>query len=120
MSRRHAAEKKVIPGDPVYGSVVLERFINKVMLHGKKSVARKIVYGALNRFAKRLGLENPLEGFEEALENAKPILEVRSAELEGLLIRFLLKWLLIEEAVLLCSGLSSMRALSQANVWKLA
>lgn len=83
MSRRHAAEKKVIPGDPVYGSVVLERFINKVMFHGKKSIARKIVYGALERFAKRLGLENPLEGFEEALENAKPVLEVRSRRVGG-------------------------------------
>lgn len=83
MSRRHAAEKRVIPGDPVYGSVVLERFINKVMMHGKKSIARKIVYSALERFAKKVGAESALAAFEEALENAKPILEVRSRRVGG-------------------------------------
>ncbi|WP_100934580.1 30S ribosomal protein S7 [Candidatus Chlamydia corallus] len=83
MSRRHSAEKRNIPGDPIYGSVILEKFINKVMMHGKKSVARKIVYSALERFSKKLNLENVLEGFEEALENAKPILEVRSRRVGG-------------------------------------
>ncbi|WP_375793602.1 30S ribosomal protein S7 [Chlamydia sp. 12-01] len=83
MSRRHAAEKKVIPADPIYGSVTLERFINKVMMHGKKSIARKIVYSALERFSKKIGAENVLEAFEEALENAKPLLEVRSRRVGG-------------------------------------
>ncbi|WP_213318674.1 30S ribosomal protein S7 [Chlamydiifrater volucris] len=83
MSRRHSAEKRIIPGDPVYGSVILERFINKLMLHGKKSKARKIVYGALDRFAKKVGAESVMDAFEEALENARPILEVRSRRVGG-------------------------------------
>lgn len=83
MSRRHAADKKEVPADPIYGSVVLEKFINKVMMHGKKSVARRIVYSALNRFSKKVGVENVLEAFEGALENAKPLLEVRSRRIGG-------------------------------------
>lgn len=83
MSRRHSAEKRDIPGDPVCGSVTLEKFINKLMLHGKKSVARKIVYSALEEFARKIGAEDKLAAFEEALENAKPILEVRSRRVGG-------------------------------------
>lgn len=83
MSRRHSAEKRKTDPDPVYNSVVLAKFINKVMLDGKKSIARKIVYDALETFAKKVGSDNPLSAFETALENAKPTLEVKSRRIGG-------------------------------------
>lgn len=83
MSRRHSAEKRQIDPDPLYGSTVLAKFINKVMERGKKSVARRIVYNALDKFSKRVKAENPLEAFEQALENAKPALEVKSRRIGG-------------------------------------
>lgn len=83
MSRRHRAEKREIAPDPIYGSIVLAKFINKVMLSGKKSTARRIVYGALERFAAKVKADNPLEAFEQALENAKPALEIKSRRVGG-------------------------------------
>jgi small subunit ribosomal protein S7 len=83
MSRRRRAEKRVTEPDPLYGSTVLAKFINKVMEMGKKSTARRIVYNALEKFAKRVKSENPLEVFEQALENAKPALEVKSRRIGG-------------------------------------
>jgi small subunit ribosomal protein S7 len=83
MSRRHRAEKRKVDPDPVYGSLVLAKFINKVMLDGKKSTARTIVYNAIEKFAKRINAESPLHAFEQALENAKPTLEVKSRRIGG-------------------------------------
>lgn len=83
MSRRRRAEKRTIDPDPIYGSETLAKFINKVMLHGKKSTVRGIVYGALIKFAKKVNVDNPLEAFEQALENAKPALEVKSRRIGG-------------------------------------
>ncbi len=83
MSRRHRAEKREIAPDPKFGSAMLALFINKVMLSGKKSKARQIVYGALEKLAKKVGQENALEAFETALENAKPTLEVKSRRIGG-------------------------------------
>lgn len=83
MSRRRRAEKREIEPDPVYGSILLAKFINKVMESGKKSTARRIVYNALDKFAKRVKTETPLESFEQALENAKPALEVKSRRIGG-------------------------------------
>jgi len=83
MSRRRRAEKRKIDPDPVYGSLLLAKFINKVMVDGKKSVSRKIVYGALEELAKKVKTENPLEAFEGAIENAKPSLEVKSRRIGG-------------------------------------
>lgn len=83
MSRRHRAEKRKIEPDPIYGSLVLAKFINKVMESGKKSVARKIVYNAIEKFARKVNAEDPLEAFENALENAKPSLEVKSRRIGG-------------------------------------
>lgn len=83
MSRRRRAEKREIEPDPFYGSHVLAKFINKVMEMGKKSTARRIVYNALEKFAKRVKSDNPLEVFEQALENAKPALEVKSRRIGG-------------------------------------
>lgn len=83
MSRRRRAEKREIQPDPIYGSELLAKFINKIMLDGKKSVSRSIVYGALEKFSQRIKSENPLEAFEVALENAKPTLEVKSRRIGG-------------------------------------
>lgn len=83
MSRRHRAEKRTIEPDPVYGSLVLAKFINKVMQDGKKSTARQVVYNAIEKFAKRVNAEHPLYAFEEALENARPSLEVKSRRIGG-------------------------------------
>lgn len=83
MSRRHRAEKREIDADPVYDSVQLSKFINRLMMDGKKALARKIVYGALERMAKRLNAENALEAFEVAINNARPSVEVKSRRIGG-------------------------------------
>jgi len=83
MSRRRRATKRQIDPDPVYQSVTLAKFINKLMMSGKKSVARNIVYRALDQFAQRVKTDNPLEAFEQALENSKPSLEVKTRRIGG-------------------------------------
>lgn len=83
MSRRRRAEKREIAKDPIYGSQTLSKFINKLMIGGKKSVARSIVYNAIEKFASRIKAEDPLAAFEQALENAKPSLEVKSRRIGG-------------------------------------
>jgi small subunit ribosomal protein S7 len=83
MSRRRRAFKRQTVPDPVYRSTTLAKFINKLMQHGKKSVARRIVYNALEAFAEKVRAESPLEAFEQALENAKPSLEVKTRRIGG-------------------------------------
>ncbi len=83
MSRRRRAEKRKTAPDPIYQSVVLAKFINKIMVDGKRSVAQKVVYGALEDFAKKAKQADPLAAFEQALENAKPSLEVKSRRIGG-------------------------------------
>jgi len=83
MSRRRRAEKRVVQKDPVYKSVVVEKLINMVMIGGKKSLARKIVYGAIEKLTSLLKSENPVGAFEQAIENAKPTLEVKSRRIGG-------------------------------------
>ena len=82
MSRRHAAEKREILPDAKYGDRVLTKFMNNLMLDGKKSVAESIVYGALTRVETRLK-RSPVEAFHEALDNVKPSVEVRSRRVGG-------------------------------------
>ena len=82
MSRRHAAEKREILPDAKYGDRVLSKFMNNLMIDGKKSVAESIVYGALERMEKRLKRE-PVQAFHEALDNVKPAVEVRSRRVGG-------------------------------------
>lgn len=81
--RRRRAEKRETAPDPVFGSVIIAKFINKIMLHGKKSTVQTLVYKALVGFAKKVNIENPVEAFEQALENAKPALEVKSRRIGG-------------------------------------
>ncbi|MBL1436782.1 MAG: 30S ribosomal protein S7 [Rhodobacteraceae bacterium] len=82
MSRRHSAEKREIMPDAKYGDKILTKFMNNLMLDGKKSVAERIVYGALSRVEEKLKRE-PIEAFHEALENIKPSVEVRSRRVGG-------------------------------------
>ena len=82
MSRRHAAEKREVLPDAKYGDRVLTKFMNNLMVDGKKSVAEKIVYNALDRVQGRLKRE-PIEVFHEAMDNVKPSVEVRSRRVGG-------------------------------------
>ena len=82
MSRRHAAEKRVILPDVKYKSLVLARFINNIMEEGKKALAEKIVYGALEKIEKKHKLE-PFEAFNNAIVNVRPYLEVKSVRVGG-------------------------------------
>jgi small subunit ribosomal protein S7 len=82
MSRRHQAEKREILPDPKYGDRILSKFMNNLMHDGKKSVAERIVYGALERVESRMRRE-PVDVFHEALDNIKPSVEVRSRRVGG-------------------------------------
>ncbi len=82
MSRRRAAENRSILPDPKYGDQVLAKFINMIMRSGKKSVAEKIVYGALNEIQEKKKVD-ALDVFNKALENVRPIVEVRSRRVGG-------------------------------------
>ena len=83
MSRRRRAVKREIDADPVYNSTLVAKFINKLMYGGKKSIARTIVYRSLEKLAKKVKADDPLQAFEQALENAKPTLEVKSRRIGG-------------------------------------
>jgi small subunit ribosomal protein S7 len=82
MSRRHRAEKREVLPDAKFGSIIVTKFMNCVMLDGKKSVAEHIVYAAFDYLAKQTN-KDPIEAFEEALENVKPRIEVRSRRVGG-------------------------------------
>lgn len=82
MSRRHRAEKREIIPDARHGDVVLAKLMNILMYDGKKSVAERIVYGALDRIADRTK-RDPVPMFHEALDNVKPSVEVRSRRVGG-------------------------------------
>ncbi|MBK5927252.1 30S ribosomal protein S7 [Rhodobaculum claviforme] len=82
MSRRHAAEKREILPDAKFGDRVLTKFMNNLMIDGKKSVAEGIVYNALERVQGRVR-RAPIEIFHEALDNVKPAVEVRSRRVGG-------------------------------------
>jgi small subunit ribosomal protein S7 len=82
MPRRRVAAKREILPDPKFGNTVLAKFMNHVMVHGKKSVAEKIVYGALDKIQERTG-NDPLELFEKALEAVQPAVEVKSRRVGG-------------------------------------
>ena len=82
MSRRHAAEKREVLPDAKYGDRVLTKFMNNLMIDGKKSVAERIVYNALDRIEAKAKRE-PVEVFHEALDNVKPAVEVRSRRVGG-------------------------------------
>lgn len=83
MPRRREVPKRIVLPDPVYGSTTLTKFINAVMVDGKKSIAEGIVYGALEIIKQRTNDEDPIAIFNQALENAKPMLQVKSRRVGG-------------------------------------
>lgn len=84
MSRRRKAEKRPVEPDHKFGNKEVTQFIRKVMLDGKKSLASKIVYGAIEKFTERVNAkDNELEAFLKALENATPHVEVKSRRIGG-------------------------------------
>jgi small subunit ribosomal protein S7 len=82
MSRRHSAEKREINPDPKFGDLIVTKFMNAVMYHGKKSVAETIVYGALDQVQAKTKQE-PVAVFHQALDNVAPHIEVRSRRVGG-------------------------------------
>jgi small subunit ribosomal protein S7 len=82
MSRRHRAEKRIILPDAKYGDLDVSKFMNNIMLDGKKSVAEGIVYGAFELIEKRASTD-PVKLFHDAIENVRPQIEVRSRRVGG-------------------------------------
>jgi small subunit ribosomal protein S7 len=82
MSRRRVAERREVLPDPKFGNQMLARFINMIMQSGKKSVAERIVYGALEQMQSRSSA-NPVETLDKALDNVRPMVEVKSRRVGG-------------------------------------
>ena len=82
MRRRKAPVREVLP-DPIYNSKIITKFINALMLDGKKSVATKVFYGALELAEKRSGTLKGIEIFNAAIDNVKPVMEVKSRRVGG-------------------------------------
>jgi small subunit ribosomal protein S7 len=82
MPRRREVAKRVVLPDPKFGDRTVAKFINAIMLKGKKSTAEGIVYGAFDLMAERTG-EDALESFKKAIENVRPMLEVKSRRVGG-------------------------------------
>lgn len=83
MSRRKGSYKREFQVDPVYNDLTVAKFVNKVMLSGKKSIAQKAVYDAFEELRTKVSGEEPLTVFKKAIENCKPSLEVRSRRVGG-------------------------------------
>ena len=82
MPRRRVVAKREILPDPKFGNLTLAKFMNMVMVSGKKAVAERIVYGALDIVKERLN-KDPIEAFDEALEHIAPMVEVKSRRVGG-------------------------------------
>lgn len=83
MPRRREVPKRNVLPDPKFGSVELSKFMNVLMIDGKKAVAERIVYGALEQIAKKVQGKEAIEVFNEAIANAKPVVEVKSRRVGG-------------------------------------
>lgn len=82
MPRRREVPKRLILPDPIYGSVEVSKFVNVMMLAGKKAVAERMLYGALDQIRTKSG-KDPLEVFTQALQNCRPMVEVKSRRVGG-------------------------------------
>src|ERR1700761_832738 len=82
MPRRRRPESREILADPVYNSTLAEKFVNSMMWDGKKAVSQKIFYGAMDRIKER-SQDDPLKLFKKAVENCKPLLEVKTRRVGG-------------------------------------
>lgn len=82
---RHKTKALVrdIPADRLYNSELVQKFINRVMLDGKKQIAERLVYGGMQKAADKLKVQNPLEVFEQAMKNVQPQVETRSRRVGG-------------------------------------
>ncbi|MDP6118700.1 MAG: 30S ribosomal protein S7 [Planctomycetota bacterium] len=83
MAKKFDSTERFLIGDPRFDNIILSKFINNIMHGGKKSVAEKVVYGALEIIGKRVKDAEPIEVFNTAVENVKPMLEVRSRRVGG-------------------------------------
>jgi small subunit ribosomal protein S7 len=83
MPRRREVPKRIILPDPKFGSEKLAKFINMVMVSGKKAVAERILYDALDRISEKTGSGEPLEVLDKAMENVAPMVEVKSRRVGG-------------------------------------
>jgi small subunit ribosomal protein S7 len=83
MSRRKGSYKREVIPDPVYNDALVAKFVNRVMLSGKKSTAQGLVYSAIDELKGKVAQEEPLSIFKKAIENVKPQLEVRSRRVGG-------------------------------------
>ena len=83
MAKKFTASSQQLKPDPKYHSKLVSKFVNCLMLDGKKSVAQKVVYGALDIIAEKIKDATPLEVFEKAVDNVKPMIEVRSKRVGG-------------------------------------
>jgi small subunit ribosomal protein S7 len=82
MSRRRRAEQREVASDPIYNSTLVERFVNCMMWDGKKATSQGIFYAAMDTIRERTG-DEPLKLFKKAVENAKPLLEVKTRRVGG-------------------------------------
>jgi small subunit ribosomal protein S7 len=82
MARRRVAARREILPDPKFGNVLLTKFVNMIMMDGKKSVAERIMYGALDQIANKKG-GDPIESLEAAMDNVRPMVEVKSRRVGG-------------------------------------
>lgn len=83
MSRRRRSVKREVLPDPIYNDITVAKFVNQLMLDGKKSIAQNILYGALDQLREKVPGEEPLSVFKKAIENTKPSLEVKSRRVGG-------------------------------------
>lgn len=83
MARRKIKNRNIVQPDFIYDSTLVEKFINYIMKQGKKSIARNIMYSALDEIKKKINAKNPVEVLEKAISNASPLLEVRSRRVGG-------------------------------------
>ena len=82
MRRRRPEKRKILP-DPVYGDLIVAKFINNLMKMGKKSLAEKIFYKSIDKIQSQAKVENGIELFKKALDNVAPVLEVKSKRIGG-------------------------------------
>ena len=82
MPRRRRVEIREVPADPVYNSTLVEKFVNSMMWQGKKNTAQHIFYDAMDKLRERTS-DDPLKSFKKAVENAKPLLEVKTRRVGG-------------------------------------
>ena len=83
MPRRRRAEVREVAPDPIFGSTLVEKFVNSLMWEGRKAVAQRVFYAAMTKVGEKSGGEEALKVFKKAVENCKPMLEVKTRRVGG-------------------------------------